>query len=146
MIKVNLKTFSFSILKTFGLLALTLKAPMVHAEYQPNITNGEKYYKLAGCAACHNSYDKSSAVGGGLILETGLGKFYAPNISRSSDYGIGKWKVEDFVNAVKNGKKRDGTNYTPIIFPYTSYSSMNESDIKDIFHYIQTLPLQSIVC
>jgi len=137
--KVNLKRFSFSILKTFGLLALTLKAQMVHAEYQPNITNGEKYYKLAGCAACHTSYDKSSAVGGGLILETGLGKFYAPNISRSSDYGIGKWKVEDFVNAVKNGKKRDGTNYTPIIFPYTSYSSMNESDIKDIFHYIQTL-------
>ncbi|HAB39814.1 MAG TPA: hypothetical protein DCE52_17760, partial [Rhodobacteraceae bacterium] len=139
MIKVNLKTFSFSILKTFGLLALTLKAPMVHAEYQPNITNGEKYYKLAGCAACHNSYDKSSAVGGGLVFETGLGKFYAPNISKSNEYGIGNWKVEDFVNAVKNGKKRDGTTYTPIIFPYTSYSSMNENDIKDIFHYIQTL-------
>jgi len=137
--KVNLKRFSFSMLKIFALVALTLKAPMVYAEYQPNTTNGEKYYKLAGCAACHTSYDKSSAVGGGVVLETGLGKFYASNISKSNEYGIGKWKVEDFVNAVKNGKKRDGTTYTPIIFPYTSYSSMDESDIKDIFHYIQTL-------
>ena len=102
--KVNLKRFSFSILKSLGLLALTLKAPMVHAEYQPNITNGEKYYKLAGCAACHTSYDKSSAVGGGLILETGLGKFYAPNISKSK---VRNWELASrrLCNAVKKGKK-----------------------------------------
>lgn len=137
--RVNLKKLSFSILKAVGLVALALKASMVHAEYQPNIKNGEKYYKLAGCAACHTSYDKSSTVGGGLVFETGLGKFYAPNISKSNEYGIGDWKVDDFVNAVKNGKKRDGATYIPIIFPYTSYASMSESDIKDIFHYIQTL-------
>ena len=131
---LNCVRFNFTII-----LTLLFQVLAAYAEYQPNIENGAKYYQLAGCAACHGASDNTSLVAGGEAIETGLGKFYVPNISSSKEHGIGEWQVSEFVKAIKNGKQRDGSSYIPIVFPYTSYASMLDSDVKDIFHFIKSL-------
>ena len=62
-----------------------------------------------------------------------------PNITPDRATGIGGWTEAQFVNAVKRGTGKNGEHLYPA-FPYSSYSLLKTSDVRDLFAYLKTLP------
>ena len=104
---------------------------------------GEYLSKAGGCLGCH-TVDKKGAVpySGGRELKTPFGTFYGPNITPHPQAGIGKWSEQDFIRAMRHGKRPDGANYFPA-FPYPSFTGINDADLRDLWAYLRTLPQSS---
>lgn len=99
--------------------------------------------KAAGCIGCHTqeTKDPKDAVpyAGGRALKTPFGTFYGPNITPHPTAGIGKWSEADFVRAMREGRRPDGSNYFPA-FPYPSFTKISDADLRDLWAYLRTLP------
>jgi mono/diheme cytochrome c family protein len=122
----------------------TISADALAVDYHPNLKNGTEMFNIGGCAACHQTTGQKERLnlGGGLALNSPFGTFYAPNISPDKTNGIGNWSELQFVNAVQRGVGVNGEHLYPAL-PYTSYQHMKVSDVRDLFAYIKTLPVQS---
>ena len=107
-----------------------------------DLLKGKRIFYAAGCGSCHVGSDKSEKLllAGGTQFETQFGTFYAPNVSMSKEYGIGRWSSEDFYRAIKLGQNPEGKHYYPV-FPYTSYSKMSDQDIMNLWRFWKTLPV-----
>jgi mono/diheme cytochrome c family protein len=108
---------------------------------QPDLANGRLLFAIGGCASCHMvpGQGDRERLGGGVALKTAFGTFRTPNISPDPQDGIGKWTLEDFVHAMRDGVSPQGEHYYPA-FPYTSYRGMTNADLADLFAYMKTLP------
>lgn len=111
--------------------------------HEPDLSNGATLFWAGGCASCHaapeSTGDDKKILSGGLVLATEFGDFAVPNISASSEHGLGNWSFEDFANAMKRGVSPDGEHYYPA-FPFASYTHMSEEDLSDLFAYLKQLP------
>jgi mono/diheme cytochrome c family protein len=107
---------------------------------QGDARRGEYLAKAGGCLGCHTE-DKKDAVryAGGRELKTPFGTFYGPNITPHPQQGIGRWTEADFVRAMRHGRRPDGANYFPA-FPYTSFTKINDRDLRDLWAYLRSLP------
>lgn len=121
--------------------AQTLPASQFAADYKPDVANGEVIFNAGNCSACHMApgQDDRTVLAGGLEMKSQFGTFITPNISSDKQYGIGGWTEVQFVNAMKRGTGRKGEHLYPA-FPYSSYSLLKTSDVRDLFAYMQTLP------
>lgn len=111
-------------------------------DHEPDTVNGRVLFYAGGCASCHASVDQDtdpSLLGGGLELDTPFGIFRVPNISPHPVYGIGKWSMHDFINAMRVGVSPDRRHYYPA-FPYTSYQRLTFEDLMDLKSYLDGLP------
>ena len=129
------------LLTTDGKEEITLQKPsdaaMMSAE------RGELLLGLAGCVNCHTDVKNDGAVlAGGRALETPFGTFFAPNISSDNANGIGNWSEEDFVRALRHGRRPDGANYFPA-FPYAAYTRMTDGDMLAIRTAIMARPAEA---
>lgn len=108
-----------------------------------NAAHGAQLFWAGGCASCHAQPGaKGKALlqlGGGRALKSPFGTFHVPNISPDPTYGIGRWTLIDFANALRRGLRPDGTHLYPA-FPFTSYNKMTLQDIADLKAYLDTLP------
>lgn len=103
------------------------------------IKRGEYLAKAGDCIACHtNTENQGAPFAGGLGIKTPFGTFYSPNITPSQDSGIGKWSDQDFLRAMKQGIRPDGSYYYPV-FPYLYFSSITDSDVLAIKAYLFAL-------
>ena len=94
----------------------------------------------AGCVGCHTAEGKDATpFAGGRALKTPFGTFFGPNITPHPEAGIGKWSEADLVRALRLGERPDGAHYFPA-FPYSSFTRMNEADIRDLWAYLRALP------
>lgn len=102
--------------------------------------NGKLLFAAGDCSSCHASPGQKDRLhlGGGLALASPYGTFRVPNISPDPEYGIGKWMLKDFANALLSGVSPDGSHYYPA-FPYPSYTHMTIQDAADLFAYLKTL-------
>jgi mono/diheme cytochrome c family protein len=126
-----------------ALLALLLGASIAPALAQGNAKRGEYLAKAGGCLGCHTeTKDKAVPYAGGRELKTPFGTFYGPNITPDPNAGIGKWNEEDFIRAMRHGRRPDGANYFPA-FPYPSFTKIRENDLRDLWAYLQSLPQSS---
>lgn len=118
-----------------------LPASAVAAGYHPDLANGQVMFIAGNCSACHATpgQDDRTQLAGGLKLKSPFGTFVTPNISPDAKYGIGAWSELQFVNAMKRGVDDGGQHLYPA-FPYSAYSLMRTSDVRDLFAYIKTLP------
>lgn len=125
----------------FITLPQTLPASEFAADYKPDVANGQVIFTVGNCSACHKSLgqDDRTQLAGGLEMKSPFGTFVVPNISSDKQYGIGDWTEVQFVNAMKRGTGRNGEHLYPA-FPYSSYSLLKTSDVRDLFAYMQTLP------
>ncbi|MDR3473677.1 MAG: cytochrome c [Devosia sp.] len=95
-------------------------------------TRGAYVLMLGGCVACHtDSKNNGALLAGGAPLKTPFGDFVPPNITSDPEAGIGKWTLAEFSDAMSNGRGPNGYLYPP--FPYTSYTTMTDQDIVDLF-------------
>jgi mono/diheme cytochrome c family protein len=102
-------------------------------------THGAYVLKLGGCVACHTDTKNNGAMlAGGAPLKTPFGDFVPPNITPDPTAGIGKWTLADFSDALSNGHGPNGYLYPP--FPYTSYTTMTDQDLVDLFAALKAIP------
>lgn len=118
-----------------------LPASAIAAGYHPDLANGQAMFIAGNCSACHATpgQDDRTQLAGGLKLKSPFGTFVTPNISPDPKFGIGGWSELAFVNAMKRGVDDEGSHLYPA-FPYSAYSLMKTSDVRDLFAYIKTLP------
>jgi mono/diheme cytochrome c family protein len=104
---------------------------------------GEYVSKAAGCVGCHTEEEKGAVpYAGGRALKTPFGTFYGPNITPHREAGIGAWSEADFVRAMREGRRPDGANLFPA-FPYTSFTRMSDGDLRDLWAYLRSLPVNA---
>jgi mono/diheme cytochrome c family protein len=122
-------------------LAAFLTAP---ALAQPSdadaVKRGQYVFDVAGCFGCHtDEKNGGKPLAGGRPLKTDFGTFYGPNISPDPANGIGAWSEAQFVGAMHRGIAADGSYLFPV-FPYPSFTKMQDADLKDLFAYLKAQP------
>ena len=130
-------------LAAFWLLTMPhLRDTSAFAALTPDKAHGEQVFWASGCASCHMA-DKASGdaelvLSGGQKFATAFGTFLAPNISPDKA-GIGGWTLNDFIHAIQDGVRPDGSHEFPAM-PYVAYSKMVPQDVVDLKAYLDTLP------
>jgi len=99
---------------------------------------GEYVFRIAGCRGCHTEED-GPLLAGRRTLETPYGRFSPPNITPDPATGIGSWRFEDLVRALRYGRSPSGRAYLPA-FPYPSYARMQLDDMRALYAYLRTVP------
>lgn len=113
------------------------------AGHAQDATRGAYVFNLSGCEGCHtDKKNKGERLAGGRAFKTDFGTFYSPNITADAATGIGTWTLENFTAALRHGLAPDGSNYFPA-FPYTSYTNMNDADVRDLWAYLSAQPATS---
>jgi mono/diheme cytochrome c family protein len=99
--------------------------------------------KAAGCLGCHTEEkENAQPYAGGRALKTPFGTFYGPNITPHATAGIGRWSEQNFMRALREGRRPDGAHYFPA-FPYPSFTKINDADLRDLWAYLRSLPPSS---
>lgn len=94
----------------------------------------------SGCISCHTNIAAAApALAGGAPLDTPFGTFVPPNITPHPDAGIGRWKIQDFARAVRQGVSPEGKPYYPV-FTYSFYADFTDQDIADLWEAFRTVP------
>lgn len=85
---------------------------------------------VLGCTACHSSN-----------LAGGAPPFFAPNITPDRETGIGAWSKEDIVRLLREGRKRDGSQVSPIMpSAALGYAHLTDDDVYNVIAYLQSVP------
>ena len=104
------------------------------------VRRGEYIFNAGGCLGCHTDVKNNGApLAGGRALATPFGMFYGPNITPDPDHGLGRWSESDFIRAMRHGERPDGANLFPV-FPYTSFTKITDSDLRDLWAYLRSVP------
>ena len=83
-----------------------------------------------------------------MLFNNGLTAFvgpwglsYAANLT-PDDTGIGNWKFEQFMTAIRKGKSKGLEGNRPLLppMPWEMYRNMTDEDLLSIFTYLKSLP------
>ena len=108
------------------------------ADAQSDAIERGAYLAAAGdCSGCHTR-EGGGDYSGGLPIDSPLGTMYSKNITSDEETGIGLWTEEDFRRLLRLGRGDEGEYIYPAM-PYTAYTKMTDSDISDLWAYIQNL-------
>lgn len=100
------------------------------------IEKGEYVARTADCFACHTTLEGEDYAGG-LPMLTPLGAIYSTNITPDKATGIGSYSLDDFINAVKHGVRKDNAALYPAM-PYPSYQIMPDDDMAAMYAYFMS--------
>jgi mono/diheme cytochrome c family protein len=72
------------------------------------------------------------------------GVSYAANLT-PDETGIGNWKFEQFLTAIRKGKSKGLEGSRPLLppMPWQMYRTMTDEDLKAVFTYLKSLPAVS---
>ena len=137
---------TLSVLSVFSVIVLlwlfyppTINVSDEVSSSDEEIEKGKYLVTAGGCISCHRGQTEltSETLAGGLGIDTEFGTFYAPNITPDTLTGIGSWKAEDFIRALKHGRRPSGGFYYPS-FPYRAYSKLSDEDILSMASYLMS--------
>ena len=97
------------------------------------IKRGEYLAIASDCEACHTA-PGGKRLAGGLPIESPLGTIYSTNITSSQQYGIGRYSLQQFSEALRRGIRADGAHLYPAM-PYASYALFTDEDVKALYAY-----------
>ena len=124
----------------FAAISLVLGGLAARAEDGDLVARGAYLATAAGCADCHtDAKNGGRPYAGGRALTTPFGTFYAPNITPDMVTGIGQWSDVQFLNALREGVRPDGSNFFPV-FPYPSFTKITDGDVRAIKAYLFAQP------
>jgi mono/diheme cytochrome c family protein len=103
-----------------------------------SIAKGAILSAAAHCVACHTR-SGGQPFAGGYGLNTPFGIIYGTNITPDPETGIGRWSLEAFARAMREGISRDGSHLFPA-FPYYAYTELWDDDLKALYAYLMTRP------
>jgi fructose 5-dehydrogenase cytochrome subunit len=97
------------------------------------VKHGEYLATASDCEACHTA-PGGKPLAGGLPIESPLGTIYSTNITSSQQYGIGRYSLQQFSQALRRGIRADGAHLYPAM-PYVSYALLTDEDVKALYAY-----------
>jgi mono/diheme cytochrome c family protein len=109
---------------------------------QESIAKGAILSAAGHCAACHTG-PGGQAFAGGYGLNTPFGIIYGTNISPDPETGIGRWSLEAFDRAMREGVSQDGSHLFPA-FPYYAFTGLSDDDVKAVYAYLMTRAAKGI--
>lgn len=103
---------------------------------------------MADCYGCHSADFKTMNIvhpektpgfyGGGNPMINLKGELvYSANITMDEATGIGNWTLQEFINAARWGKKRNGDPLSDPMFPHPN---LTDREVEAIFAYLKTIP------
>jgi mono/diheme cytochrome c family protein len=100
---------------------------------------------LGACGNCHTPRDAKGETVAGMALaggfefdEAALGHIVGSNITPDQETGIGNWTEGQIVNALRNGKRPDGSIIGPPM-PIEMYRGLSDRDAEAIAAYLKSL-------
>ncbi|MSP20844.1 MAG: cytochrome c [Alphaproteobacteria bacterium] len=98
------------------------------------LDKGTRMAGMGDCEVCHTRAG-GEPYAGGLALPTPFGTIYTTNITPDPETGIGKWSLEAFTRAMREGVDREGEYLYPA-FPYNHFTKTTDEDIKAIYAFL----------
>src|ERR1019366_3378582 len=104
-------------------------------------------YLMSSIVACGNCHTPKGPDGlaiadqelaGGRVIDLPTFRSVTPNITPDPETGIGKWTDEQIINAIRNGKRPDGTTVGPPM-PVEFYRNMSDTDVHAIVTYLRSV-------
>ena len=104
-------------------------------------------YLMRGVVACGNCHTPKDAAGnrieaqelsGGVVINDPAFRAVAPNITPDKETGIGNWTDAQIIDAIRNGKRPDGTIIGPPM-PIEFYAHISDSDVQAIVAYLRSV-------
>ena len=77
--------------------------------------------------------------GGNVYADKGLGTVWVPNLTPDPDTGLGRWKDDEILRAMRDGVSADGRFLNPLM-PFHSYQHLADEDARAIVAYLRTIP------
>ena len=65
---------------------------------------------------------------------------YAINLTPDAETGLGKWKADEFVKALKTGKHLGVSRPIMPPMPWQGYGQLSETDLRALFAYLKSVP------
>ena len=112
--------------------------PMSHrASITPSVSLEFGEYVAHGCTGCHNP-----SFSGGKIPGTPPSFPKAANITPDSAAGIGRWTEADFIRALREGVRPDGTRLDPFM-PVQLTKHMTDTELRAAYLYLRSIPAKN---
>ncbi len=97
---------------------------------------------VVACGNCHTPKDANGKaiadkeLAGGFVVNAPIFRAVSANITPDKETGIGKWTDAQIIDAIRNGKRPDGTTIGPPM-PIAFYRGMSDRDVKAIVAYLR---------
>lgn len=100
------------------------------------------------CFSCHSADFKTNNDlepeksekfygGGNLLLDLQRNEIKSLNITPDGETGIGNWTEQDFITAMRTGKRKNGEQ---LRYPMIPYTRLTDNELKAIYAYLRTIP------
>lgn len=100
------------------------------------ILKGQELAYVGNCMGCHTA-EGGKPYAGGTPLKTPFGTIHGTNITPDPETGIGKWSLQAFSRAMREGVDREGRNLFPA-FPYDHFTKTTDEDIAALYAFVMT--------
>jgi cytochrome c553 len=103
------------------------------------------------CGACHTSREHGNTLvepekteaflgGGNVYHDKAMGAVvWVPNITPDGETGIGGWKDDEILRALRDGVAKDGHFLVPLM-PFSAYQHLSDDDARAVVGYLRTVP------
>lgn len=101
-------------------------------------------HSIVACGNCHTPKGpdfkplNDQELSGGFAIDAPVFHAVAANITPDKETGIGNWTDEQIIDAIRNGKRPDGTIIGPPM-PIAFYRDMSDDDVHAIVAYLRSV-------
>ena len=113
-----------------GLVALLATAAVGARADDAAVQRGKYLVTIGICQACHLKNLAGGRRTGGNI---------SANITPDRETGIGAWTDEQIIEAIRNGKRPDGSRVRPSMGVFW-YHDLSDTDVRAIVAYLRSVP------
>jgi mono/diheme cytochrome c family protein len=99
-----------------------------------DMSKGAYLAKAGDCISCHTAGPEAVPYAGGLPIESPVGIIYSTNITPDPVHGIGRYTLDDFARAVRDGVAKNGSRLYPAM-PYASFTAISDEDVRALYDY-----------
>ena len=117
-----------SMARIFLVIALLLVTTGARAADDP-VARGKYLVTIGICTSCHLPNFAGGRKTGGIL---------SANITPDRETGIGAWTEQQFLDAIRNGKRPDGAPVRPTMGVFW-YHGLTDTDARAIFAYLRTV-------
>lgn len=92
---------------------------------------------VAGCFGCHSPAVEDPEATEFPLSGNASPEFTVPNITQDVEFGIGSWSDADIENALRKGKRPDGSDLHPVM-PWRYYAKMPAEDMAALIAWLKS--------